>query len=188
AASSDLADAPEERQRPLDHAAHVLAPGLVGQEEAGRREDHVVERGLVEPPYRRLLLVEALGVIPSRYLRFDLGRIRPAEPRLLAAGAYPDRDRRIDAVGAGMPGMEHLPAALAGRRLHGAAGADRAPVDGGEIHIHPEALEQVGGDVALGLGDRLVLGDQTGDRLARIAALRKQFLGAIEVARALEDL
>ncbi len=84
--------------------------------------------------------------------------------------------------------MEHLPAALAGRRFHGAAGADRAPVDGGEIHVHPEALEQVGGDVALRLGDRLVLGDQAGDRLARIAALLQQFLRAIEIARALEDL
>ena len=84
--------------------------------------------------------------------------------------------------------MEHLPAALAGRRFHGAAGADRAPVDGGKIHVHPEALEQVGGDVALRLGDRLVLGHQTCDRLARIAALLQQFLGAIEIARALEDL
>src|SRR5262245_9566555 len=67
-ASGDLADAPEERQRPLDHAAHVLAPGLVGQEEAGRRIDHAVERGLVEPPYRHLFLVQALGLIPSRDL------------------------------------------------------------------------------------------------------------------------
>src|SRR5262245_43134338 len=87
-ASGDLADAPEERQRPLDPAAPVLAPGLVGQEEAGRRIDHAVERGLVEPPYRHLFLVQALGLIPSRDLRFDLGRIRPAEPRLLAAGAH----------------------------------------------------------------------------------------------------
>src|SRR5262249_13819944 len=93
-ASGDLADAPEERQRALDPAAHLLAPGLVGQEEAGRRIDHAVERGLVEPPYRHLFLVQALGLIPSRDLRFDLGRIRPAEPRLLAAGAHPDGDRR----------------------------------------------------------------------------------------------
>src|SRR6516162_10615318 len=99
AASSDLADAPEERQRPLDDAAHVLAPGLVAEEEAGRREDHVVERGLVEPPYRCFLLVQVLGLIPSRHLRFDLRHVRPAEPRLLAAGAHPDGDRRIDAVG-----------------------------------------------------------------------------------------
>src|SRR5262249_25847057 len=127
AASGDLADAPEERQRPLDHAAHVLAPGLVAEEEAGRRVNHVVEGGLVEPPYRGFLLVQGLGLIPSRHLRFDLRHVRPAEPRLVAAGAHPDGDRRIGAVGAGMPGMEHLPAALAGRRFHGAAGRGPGP-------------------------------------------------------------
>ena len=91
-------------------------------------------------------------------------------------------------VGAGVPGVEHLPAALAGRGLLGAAGADGAPVDRREIDVHAEPLEEIGGDVALRLGDRLVLGDEAGDRLAGIAGFREQLLGRIEVARALEDV
>jgi len=86
---------------------------------------------------------------------------------------------RIDAVRPGLPSVEHLPAALSGRRLHGAAGADRAPVDGSEIHVHVETLQEVGSDIALGLRDGLVLGDQAGDRLARVARLRQRFLGGL---------
>src|SRR2546423_6565953 len=141
--SCRLGDAPEERKRALDHPAHVLAPSLIAEEEAGRRVDDVIQRGFVEPPDRRLLLVRGLGLVPGRYLRFDFGHLRPAEPRLVAVGAHPDRHRRIDAVCAGMPGMEHLPAALTRLRLHRAPGPDRAPVDCCEVHIHPEALEQV---------------------------------------------
>src|SRR5215831_8163021 len=171
--SDSLAHPPEEWQRSLHDATDVSAPRLVHQEETGRRVHHAVERCLVEPTDCGLLLVQGLGLVPSRHLRFDRGHIRPAEPRLVATGAHADGDRRIDAIRPGVPGMEHLPAALTGRRLHGAAGTDRAPVDGGEIHVHAETLEQVGRNIALRLGDRQVLGDQTGDRLTRITRLRK---------------
>src|SRR5215471_11004240 len=176
-----LAHPPEERQRALDHARDVVPPSLILQEEAGRRVDHGLKRRLVKAADRGLFLVEILGVIPGGNLRFDLGRIGPAEPGLVAARPYPDRDRRIDAVGAGMPGVEHLPAALAGRRFHRAAGADRAPIDGGKIDVHPKALQQVGSDVALCLRNGLVLGDEAGDRLSRIARLRQELLCRIEV-------
>src|SRR5262245_58742215 len=186
--SCRFGDAPEEWKRALDHPAHVLAPSLITDEEAGRRVDDAIQRGFVEPADRRLLLVRRLGLVPRRHLRFDFRYVRPAEPGLVAIGAHPDCYRRIDAIRAGMPGMEHLPAALTGRRLHRAPGADRAPVDRCEVHIYPEPFEQVGGDVALRLGDRLVLSDEAGDRLARITAFGQQFLGGIELARALEDL
>src|ERR1700676_3496522 len=126
--SYGLADTPKEGQRPFHDAGDVLAPGLILQEEAGRRLDHVLERGLVEPSDRRLLLVERLGLEPGRHLRFDLWHVRPTEPGLVAIGAYSEL-RGIDAVRAGKPRVEHLPAALAGRGLDGAPRADRGPVN-----------------------------------------------------------
>src|SRR5271166_56326 len=69
--ASRLRHIPEEGQRSLHDAGHVLAPGLVAEEEAGRREDDVVERGLVEASDRRLLLVEVLGVEPGIDLGLD---------------------------------------------------------------------------------------------------------------------
>src|ERR1700676_3749348 len=127
-ASRSLSYTPEEGQRSLHDASDVLAPSLILQEEAGRRVDHVLERGLVEPADRGLLLVERLGLEPGRHLRFDLGHVRPTEPGLVAIGAYPEL-RGIDAVRAGKPRVEHLPAALAGRGLDGAPRADRGPVN-----------------------------------------------------------
>src|SRR3954463_5740695 len=76
--------APEERQRTLDDARDVLAPGRVAQEEAGRRVDHVLQRRLVETAHRGLLLVEILGLEPGGDFLFRAGAIRPAKPRLVA--------------------------------------------------------------------------------------------------------
>src|SRR3954453_17479017 len=56
-ASRRLRHAPEERDRSLSDAGDVLAPRLVGEEEAGRRVDDVVERGLVEAAGGGLLLI-----------------------------------------------------------------------------------------------------------------------------------
>ena len=78
----------------------------------------------------------------------------------------------------GVPGVEHAPAALAGRVLGGAPLADRAPIGGDEVDGHADLLEEVGGDLAHGLERRLVLRHQAGDGLARIAGLRQQLLGA----------
>src|SRR6266849_7327601 len=102
-----LAHPPEERQRPFDHARDILPPSLIPQEEARRRIDHGLERGLVEAADRGLLLIERLGLIPRGHLRLDIRRVRPAEPGFVAARSHPDRDGRIDAVGARMPGVEH---------------------------------------------------------------------------------
>ena len=41
-----------------------------------------------------------------------------------------------------MPGVEHLPAALAGGVLLGAASADRAPVGRDEIDIHAQRFNR----------------------------------------------
>ncbi len=84
--------------------------------------------------------------------------------------------------------MEHMPAPLARRRLHGAAGADRAPVGRNEVDVHAEGLQQLRGDVALRLGDRLVLRHQARDRLAGISALGEQLPGPGDIALALEDI
>src|SRR5438477_290524 len=81
--------------------------------------------------------------------------VRPAEPGLVAVGADPSCGW-IDAVAAGKPGVEHVPAALAGRRLDGAPGADRAPVGRNKIHVQAETLQQISGDLALRFCDRLV--------------------------------
>src|SRR5258706_5140567 len=183
-----LAHPPEEWQRPFDNPTHVPAPGLVFQEEASRRIDHRLERSPVEAADRGLLLLQGLGLLPRGSLRLALRCVWPAEPTLVSARPHADCDGRTDAVGARMPGVEHVPAALARRRFHRAAGADRAPVGGDEIDVHAEALQEVGRDVTLRLGDGLILGDNAADGLARIARLRQQLLCRIEIARAFEDV
>src|SRR5262249_11354324 len=125
---------------------------------------------------------------PGGDLGLQLRRIRPAKPRGVAVGAERRIGRWVDAVGTGVPGMEHLPAALAGRRFLGATRADRSPVDRLEVDIHPEALEEIGRDVAERLGDRLVLRHQAGNRRTGIAALTEEPLGRFEVARSFEYL
>src|ERR1700681_3625904 len=115
--SYGLADTPKERQRSFQDAGDVLAPGLILQEEAGRRLDHGFKSGLVEPADRGFLLVECLGLEPGRYLRFDLRHVRPAKPGLVAIGAYP-KLRGIDTIRPGEPSVEHCPTALPGRRFH----------------------------------------------------------------------
>src|SRR5580693_4501511 len=85
--SRRLAHAPEEWERAFDHAAEILAPGLVGEEEAGGRIDDGVERGLVDALDRGLLVVEVFCVEPSRDLGFGLVVLGPAEPGLVAVGA-----------------------------------------------------------------------------------------------------
>src|SRR6478752_4024240 len=141
---SGLGDAPEERQRPADDARDVLPPGLVAEIEAGRRVDDILDRRQVEPAHGRLLLGEILGVEPVRHLGLDGRHVRPAEPGLVAIRADRRIRGRIDAVGAGMPGVEHAPAALARSGLLGAPGTDRAPVCRDEVDINADALEQIG--------------------------------------------
>src|SRR4051812_14377666 len=128
AASRRLAHVPEERQRPLHDTADVLAPRLIAEEETGRRIHHVVERGLVETFYRGLFLIEVFGVEPRVDLFLDSGNVRPPKPGGVAGGADRDVDGRVHAVRARMPGVEHAPAALPGRRLQRAALADRSPI------------------------------------------------------------
>src|SRR5215203_2205184 len=146
--SRRLRDVPEERQRPLDDAAHVLAPGLVGQEEPGRGVDNVIEGGFVEPARRRLLLLDVAGIEPGGDLLLDLRNVGPAEPGAVAVGADGDVDRRVDAVRARVPRVEHGPAALAGGRFLRPALAGGAPVGGYEVDVHADALEQLRRDVA----------------------------------------
>src|SRR5579872_2269924 len=122
--SGGLRHAPAERHRPLDDSGHVLAPRGVTQEEAGRRINDILERGLVEPADGGLFLIESPGVEPCRDFLFDGFTIRPTIPRFVTAGPNCDIDRGIDAVRTRMPGVEHLPASLAMRRLLSAACTD----------------------------------------------------------------
>src|SRR5262249_2323557 len=180
-----LGHAPEERQRALDDTADIAAPGLVAEVEAGRHVDDMLHGCLVEACDGRLLLRQVLGRKPGRHLFFHRGAVGPAEPGLLAGATHGNVGGRVGAVAAGVPGVEHAPAALAGRRFRGAALADGAPVGGDEVHRYAELLEQVSGHLAHGLERRLVLGDEAGDGLAGIARFRQQLLGAFNVALAL---
>src|SRR6202048_5360117 len=87
-----------------------------------------------------------------------------------------------------MPGMEHVPAALARRRFLGPARRGSAPVDGVEITVHAHPLEEIPCDLALGLRDLKILRNQARDRLTGIIALVEQALGRIQIARTLKDL
>src|SRR5215212_1190382 len=186
--SRRLRHAPEERQRAFADARDVLAPRLVGEEEAGRRVDDVVERGLVEAAGGGLFLLEVLGVEPGGHLLLDVRDVRPAEPGAVAVGPDRDVDRRVDAVGTRVPGVEHRPAALPRRRFLRPALAGRAPVGGDEVDVHADALQELGRDVALPLGDRLVLRHDAGHRLVGVAALGEELLCRGDVALALEDV
>src|SRR5579871_1302023 len=108
---------PGERHRPLHDAGDVLAPRGIAQEKAGGRVNDVLERRFVETGDRGLFLIEAFGIEPGRDFLFDGGAIRPAIPGFVAAGPNGNIDGRIHAVRTGMPGVEHLPAALIVRRL-----------------------------------------------------------------------
>src|SRR5258708_31266517 len=188
APSCGLRHAPEEGQRPLLHTGDVLAPRRVAQEEAGRRIDDVVERRLVETFDRGLLLIEVLGFEPCRDFLFHRFACGPAPPRLVAVGANAIVSSGVDAVRAGVPGVEHLPAPLARRPLLGAAGANRAPIGRDEVDIHAQMLEQIRGDIALRFGDRLILRHHARDRLVRITALGQELLGRSDIALALQNL
>src|SRR5262249_3606411 len=137
-----LGHTPEERQRTLDDAADIAAPSLIAVVEPRRHVDDVLHGGLVEACNGRLLLAQILGCEPGRHLLLHRGAVWPAKPRLLASAAHGNVGSRVGAVRAGMPGVEHAPAALAGRRFGGAALANRAPVGGNEIDCHAELLEQ----------------------------------------------
>ena len=91
-------------------------------------------------------------------------------------------------IGAGVPSVEHLPAALARRRFLRATGSHGAPVKGGKIDIHAKPLEKIDSYVALRLGDRDILSDQTGHRLARIAAFGEKLFRGVKVARPFQDI
>src|SRR5215831_3672108 len=127
---------------------------------------------------RRCYKVSCL--VPGGDLSFDLRTGRPAEPRLVAVGADRGIGRRINTNRAGMPGMEHLPAALSRRRFLRATRCVRAPVDGSEIDVRAELSEQVGGDLALSFGNLQILRNHAGDRLTGIAAVRQQSFGGVE--------
>src|SRR5439155_25959578 len=94
---------PEERQRAFHDAADILAPRMISQEEAGRCEYDIVERGLVETPRRGLFLLERLRIEPGGHFLLNVRNIRPAEPGGVATGTDRDIDRRIDAIRARMP-------------------------------------------------------------------------------------
>jgi hypothetical protein len=87
-----------------------------------------------------------------------------------------------------IPSTEHLPSALSRWRLYGTACPDRPPVGCNEIKVHAKPLKKVRGYVALGLGDRLVLGHEAGHRLARITRLRQQLLRCIKITRSFQYL
>src|SRR5712671_2130940 len=178
-----LRDPPEERQWALLNAGDAFAPSLILQEETRRRIDHVFDRRPIEPAHRSLFLVEVCCLIPGVDCGLDLRAGRPAEPRLVAVGTDRRVGRWIDTDRTGMPGVEHLPATLAGGRLLRPARRIGAPVDGSKIDVHAEPPQQVGRHVALGLGDWKILRRKAGDRLTRIAAFRQQTLGSRQISR-----
>ena len=94
------------------------------QEESGRDVGDVLERGLVDLLGRLLFGGEVGGGIPVRDALLDRVRFRPAEPGAIAAGVERGIGCGVDAVGAGVPGVEDVPAALVDRILLGPAGAD----------------------------------------------------------------
>src|SRR5215472_8107250 len=136
----------------------------------------------------RAIAAFSSSFVPGVDLGFDLRAGWPAEPRLLAVGADCGIGRGIDTNRAGVPRMEHLPAALAGRRFLRPARGVCTPIDGGKIDIHAKPSQQVSGDFALGFGDWQILCHHTGDRLAGIATLSQQSFGGIEVTRTFENL
>src|ERR1044071_7618932 len=87
-----LGHVPEERDRAFHDAADVLAPRLIGEEEAGWRKYDTIECRLVETPRGGLFLLEAFCVEPIGHFLLDLRYVRPAEPGAVAAGT----DRGID--------------------------------------------------------------------------------------------
>src|SRR5207247_9859320 len=102
----------------------------------------------VGPRDRSLFLVETALRVPGGDLGFDLRARRPAEPRLIAVGADRGIGRRIDANCAGVPSVEHLPAALPGRRFLRPARRVRAPIDGGEVNLPPKPSDELACDFA----------------------------------------
>src|SRR5215470_4760999 len=116
AESRRLADAPEQGQRRLHNAADILAPCMMPERHAEWHIEDVVEGGLVQPSGNRLLLIGALGVIPSLDLGFDLCTGRPTVDRLVAISAKVPAGwvRELDAINAG---DKHVPSAMIWRRL-----------------------------------------------------------------------
>ena len=83
-----FADAPEERQRALHNAGHVLAPSPMAEEKAERRIDHVIERGPVKPARGGFLAFERRCVELGGDLGLDQRTGRPAEEGAVAICAH----------------------------------------------------------------------------------------------------
>ena len=79
-----------------------------------------------------------------------------------------------------MPGVKHLPAALARGRFLCPAGRVRTPVNGIEIHVHSKPLEDIRRDLALCFGNLQILRYEAGDGLIGITAFGKKPLRRIE--------
>src|SRR2546427_9641018 len=106
-----LAHTPEERQRALDDAADVPAPGLIHQEVAERHVDHVIKRGLVQPAHGGHLVLKSFGIEPGDDFGLDLAVARPSEKSFVAIGANGLVGGRDGGVHARMPCEVHVPAA-----------------------------------------------------------------------------
>src|SRR5262249_10276857 len=113
--ASALGHAPEERDRPAYDSVYVASPRLVTVVETGGDVDHVLHGRRVDAADDGLLVLQRLGLEPRLDLLLDGRDIGPAEPGLLAVGAQRVVGRRRGAVGAGVPSVEHAPAALARR-------------------------------------------------------------------------
>ena len=164
-----FADAPEERQRALHNAGHVLAPSLMAEEKAERRIDHVIERGPVKPARGGFLAFERRCVELGGDLGLDQRTGRPAEEGAVAICAHVVAGR-IDIVRTPARGVEHIPPSLAGRGFLRPASDHSTPIGRNKIDVHTETFQQVCRHFAQRLQLRIVLSHEAGDRLTGIAA------------------
>src|ERR1700761_4534218 len=126
---SCLGHVPEDGERRLDDPGDVVAPGLIGLEKAGWKVDDKVHRGLVEVSDDGFFRRQVRSGIPFSDLCLDLGSVWPAEPGRGTAAVQCGIRRGVNAVGAGMPGVEDVPAPFVRRLLTCAALAHGAPVE-----------------------------------------------------------
>src|SRR5450631_2237082 len=134
-----LVDIPEDRRRrAVEHAGQRFPPRARRQILPERDIDHLLIDLLLDLGGDLLLLFRRQGAREGIAQGFDIVVLRPAEP---AAALAPAADRhigdRVDHVGSGPVGEEHVPAALLDRLLAGAAADHGAPV--GRLHIDLES-------------------------------------------------
>src|SRR6516225_3706163 len=153
---SSLLNVPHEDRGGADVALNILAQGGLGKGLPGWNVWDDLKGALLHLGGNFLARFGIRRVYPLHAQLLELVVCWPAEPSLLAIGAQHNVGRRVERVGPDPAGLEHVPAALRGRFLRGAARHHGPPVASHILHVEPKLFQHIGRNQRIGMDIRLL--------------------------------